>query len=163
MAAPALSTPFLLAASDRQELEHWICTDPPQRTFDRKRRRRAHPRPWELEVQSYFRQRPKGGDLLGWRSGEALVGLAHTVAAAEAESYFIAALARAQCVKGLGVGDAILDSLLEELRDRPGSRAMSGVYAKVHPRNTSSLALFDRHGFVTVNDPSLYHVVMREL
>ena len=154
--------------TDRHEatlLETFSCTiDRPRTPQGRKL---PHPKPWEREVQSHFRQcskRLRAGDLLmvgRHTADEQIVAAAHLMLDQKSPSPFTAHIAAIGiCTTVCGQGGKVADSTLVEVCSTVVDRARgSGIdiavaTANIHVRNLSSQSLFERNGFEPVSVPS---------
>lgn len=138
-----------LCKQDLRELKEWVCTDPAHSVYSRNRGSRIHPRPWELEVQSYFRDIKVRCEGLVWvgRDGDGIAAMAHLTAAPELGGTLIAAVGRAQRLAHCHVGDALLDECLRLMSDEGTGVTSDFALARIHHENKPSKAAFERHGF----------------
>lgn len=129
---------------DSHYLQSWICTDPSKATY-RHGTGQQHPRPWELEVQSYFRNKEcfQIGTVWGFFDEEGPLALAHTSFDSQDTTAFIHAVGRAQRARGGGLGDSAM-TLCLNIAAEQGATAIAG---NVHPRNVASQAMFERNGY----------------
>lgn len=141
----------------RNQLESFQCAEPPQAPWNRIQKRRVHPAPWQMDVQSWIRAlRPTFREpeylVLGYDSrGIATVcKYEYTVAS---DSYFINILARANRVRGTGAADEALQEVLRRIgASRESGSAGYSVAGKVHPKNLASQQLLVRNGFRHAGD-----------
>lgn len=140
--------------SDRTELQRFICTDPPSKTWDG--RKKVHPRPWELDVQSFVRihkPRVESGDSM-------LLGLdEHGIAAICAWSGYanrpgrvllqaIAVAMRHRRCGGACAKEALATCMgMIDQGARVAGASDLAIEARIHRSNAPSKALFARAGF----------------
>ncbi|MDN4598074.1 hypothetical protein [Leifsonia virtsii] len=148
---------------DRRLLQSFTCT------VDRPRNwREPHPRPWELQVQSWVRELkpPVHGRRsvdLGFAGPElaAVVVVDHV----EEEFFHIPAVARALDRRGAATGTGIVDHAI----DLAAARASPDLdhiilSANIHRRNSASRQCFERAGFtrdIGMTDPSFEQWLLR--
>jgi hypothetical protein len=147
------------AREHKGALERFICADPEREKYVHGVGK-VHPRPWQIEVQSYLR-----GLKLPVASGSGLylgMDADGVVAAVEygfasdstlgADLYLVAAIATACRARGQGHGGAALDLAVgscvatnEELDLR------HDLLARIHAENAESRGLFSSRGFAMVD------------
>ena len=140
-------------------MAQWICTTPQRAVYDVLTRKRAHPREWELKVQSEIRslRPPLGGSrhlLLGEDAeGIAAVGLYDVVDAARGDYYVcavaVAARRRSRREGGSRLGSETLELILDTITEDARSRGVIDVVvsARIDPRNRASKRLCSAAGF----------------
>lgn len=138
----------------RQILPTFTCTSPRPRSAHG--RTRAHPKPWEYEVQAYIRQLkpPVQGNVtrLGM-VGEALGSVAQFVYQMGDEVPMLLIKVAAISVEYRGQGGLLADATIEAILDRGATDLVADgwgqalVVARVNLSNTPSQALLMRHGF----------------
>lgn len=147
-----------IARNDLPELQAFECADPVTSVYSRSRRQRVHPAPWELEVQSYLRSlkvRAEGLVLVG-RDPNGIVAVAHLIPAPKLGGTLIAAVGRANRVRGQHVGDEALDECVSRVETE-------FVVARIDPRNAPSQRLFARNGFEKILLDGHYELWGRDL
>lgn len=127
-------------------------------------RRLRHPRPWEIEVQSYLRNSPKLLEgqmvLLGCR-GEEVVAVARLDVSDgdDACEVFIAcaAIALGYRRKDGGLADALMCQIRETAVEmcRESGKSEILLEGKIHPGNLPSQAMVTRAGFEPLEAPGL--------
>lgn len=164
MSAPIIGWEKVTRRRDAVLLQSFSCTTPmPKSPGGRKL---PHPKPWEYEVQSHFREcskRLKNGDLLviGRRvsDGEVVAAVHLLLDGSDPEVFaaHIAAIAVGSSVRGCGgvVADSTLaqarNCILEGAHFRGVDCAVAT--ASIHRRNHRSEALFERAGFEPMSVP----------
>jgi hypothetical protein len=152
--------------SDRRNAKHmqgFTCTtDCPRSPAGRKL---AHPRPWELEVQSHLRQssvRLKDGQLLlvGYSDEAAIAAAAHLIFEPLSAGMRTHIASVAVSTNARGKGGSIADEALALISEVACERAnaVGGEFAlvtgQIHRENRPSEALFIRSGFEPYSVPS---------
>jgi hypothetical protein len=144
---------------DRLLLQGFTCTV--AAAYDPSRGQKVHPRPWELEVQSYIRNyRPPAGPgetfLLGLDNEG--IGAVSCAAIFDKQPEVIKLLAVAVSTRYRGQGGAVADeALLEGLNAAADLGVASGlsvvsVFGLIHSRNLASQGMCQRHGFTYEGD-----------
>lgn len=144
--------------ADRETLKHFTCADPPQATWDKYRHQKHHPRQWELDVQSYFRQvkvpvrRPDGLEYMYLlKNRDEVLSAAHFGYDTAEEQFIIYAIARSTSLAGSGMGAVTLGMTLAFLRAVKGHGEFDcAVFARIHPKNEPSKKMFGNAGFEPV-------------
>lgn len=157
--------------ADEGQLLTWICTDPAKERYIPGLGKR-HPRRWELDVQSYFRNdcraylrssKLRQNALLwsGWM-GETLGGIAHLEYVADYDATMILAYSRAIHFRGRGLGVELLEEC-ERLVADPERRVHSEtIVARVHNDNAVSFDLFMARGYDTIDIVDDYRIVGKD-
>lgn len=137
-----------LTRHDARELQEWICTDPPKRSYV-PGRGRTHPKPWELDVQSYFRNSECFRSGLVWAGydHEGLAAVAQISLDVPDDSAFINAASRAQRLCGQGIGDELVTECIRLVSGGSPRVAASAIGGLVDPGNHACKAMLSRHGF----------------
>lgn len=138
-----------LTSQDIAAVHSWVCADPPKRQRVLGATTKTHPKEWELEVQSHFRDarwRSHGVAWSGWNGNE-VIALAHLTLEPSGDAAFIPALGCAVRARGSGVGDALIEECLRLTSGGDERLTASAITAMIRPGNTPSKALFKRHGF----------------
>lgn len=149
------------------QLQQFVCTDPPKRTWDRYRGSH-HPRPWEMEVQSHLRglhlPRPKGEMLLLGFDGSGIAAAFHFGQDDQREHFMIWAGACAQRCKGQGIGTEGLAIVMDTLMATKKHYALdSAVFTHIDPRNYVSQQLVEGAGFEYLNEYDGYQTWIHDL
>lgn len=164
MSAPILRWERVTRRRDALSLQTFSCTTPLPRTPAG--RKLPHPKPWEYEVQSHFREsskRLKEGDVLlvGRDMPEnGIVAAAHLIfdcSEPELVAAHIAAIGVCQTVRGRGgvVADMALCAVRGCIAEYAASveRAVAVATASIHRHNRPSELLFERAGFEPISVP----------
>jgi hypothetical protein len=145
--------------SDRTALQEFTCTTKAPRPPGGYRSL-PHPRPWELQVQSFIRTlHPPAGPDQAYLLGEDSSGIgAVCVLADQGTSEIVKIQAIAVSVRHRGQGGAHADAALAAGLDLAGVRARVAGFGQVivvgwvHPRNQPSQLLCRRAGFALRRD-----------
>ncbi|MBE8527707.1 GNAT family N-acetyltransferase [Amycolatopsis sp. H6(2020)] len=137
-----------LDRADFPQLQQWVCTSPAKARYQGGRRP-WHPRPWELEVQSYLRTlKPKTpGVLWGAFHGPELRAVAHLDFSEDFGATIIRALARAEAYRGQHLGEVMLEQCIRFAAGAVQRATADVLVAKIDHRNEPSRRLFDSKGF----------------
>ncbi|WP_442856817.1 GNAT family N-acetyltransferase [Cellulomonas sp. Leaf395] len=140
---------------DRGALKAFVCTSPDRATWIPIRRRRYHPRQWELDAQATVRSmKPpaQNGERIRLAfDGDGLAAVVHVTSASHGDfglTIPIAALAQRLRHGKSRYGDELMDEALRvaaEMRSRLNESV--GVFARVHPKNLASKRMLERAGF----------------
>ncbi|KAB1641693.1 GNAT family N-acetyltransferase [Gulosibacter chungangensis] len=137
------------SSADYNAFQSFVCTDPPNREFDR-HRGLHHPRIWELETQSAIRNYRfpiQSGDLAIAIFDEKrnLTG-ACLATRTEDNDHLIQAIAVKLECRNSGIGSELLGRMLKETSNHQDSSGL--VVARIHRENEPSQQLFTRFGFI---------------
>lgn len=144
-----------IQATDTTGLQGFTCTAPAKSVYY-PGRGKAHPYPYELEVQSYVRNLRPPGDgesmvLLGLSDAEIRAVACMSVARSDEpgiEMFLVQAVAVTINCRGQGLGDAALQQSIQILEDTNKKyNSDLPIAAKIHEDNAASQALFRRNGF----------------
>lgn len=146
---------------DRQALQGFTCTVAAPR--DARGRPLPHPRPWEREIESYFRKRPRLGPgqevRLGWDQ-EGIAAAVDLQRLSGGAATFMNALAVSISYRGTGGGCA--DEAMEEAANWAAEQANTAalsearLMARCHVENAASRRGLIRHGFIHVGTVEEY-------
>lgn len=138
---------------DRAELQRFICANPPKARYQQGRGK-AHPAPWELEVQSSLRglTPPTGPDerlLLGYTLENELAAAVWLGLDDHRLHFIVLAVAVNHSRRARGAGHQIVAVAMDELRRWQQSHhpEVTAVFARIHPNNVASRKVFARAGF----------------
>jgi RimJ/RimL family protein N-acetyltransferase len=140
-----------------KDFNGFTCAEPAQAQWDRVRREKLHPQPWQLTVQSAIRDMsvPLPSDEMAvlLYSEDTLAGVSRFGWTDGGEQLLVMTIARDVRFKGQGVGAELLRQTLAYLRaarDEAGSGC--GAFARIDHRNMQSKRAFAAAGFAYLED-----------
>nr|WP_323743302.1 GNAT family N-acetyltransferase [Curtobacterium sp. VKM Ac-1395] len=140
-----------------KDFNGFTCAEPAQAEWDRIRREKLHPQPWQLSVQSAVRSMslplPSDEMALLLYSAGTLAGVSRFGWTDGGEQLLVMTIARDVRFKGQGVGAELLRQTLEYLRAaRDAADSGCGAFARIDHRNLQSKRAFEGAGFAYLED-----------
>lgn len=143
-----------LGPSDTSKVQQWVCADPAKSIRVHGSFRKYHPRPWELEVQSFIRSGfwRKRGVVWAAVSENKILSLAHLWRQDDADATHINAIACAIEHRRKGLGTLTLHECIRLASGEDSRLRASAMTANIRSQNEPSKRLFAGQGFEHIED-----------